>query len=261
LETIYVFLEEKNYENVVATCPFCKNKNKYNRATELNNLSIIMDEEVKCQNEICQKPFRIIGDIVNPSFDLLIFDCFELIKEKRYSYCILNLAQSFEMFFALYLRVEFLYKPYAQQGNNDPFLLKTATDHLVKKTKALTFHGMQALFLNHIILTKVLMKRNAASLSESEIILAQLTTNIPDEKTLSQVEDPKLMQLLIKLRNTNIGQIRNNVVHKNGYRPSLAIVESAISETEDILNGLRSSLGPLTDNQFRYKKVVENQIV
>jgi hypothetical protein len=253
LDTIYVWLEDKNYENVVATCPFCNHRNTFNRATDLKKLTLIIDEEVHCQNESCQKPFRIVGDIANPSFELLIFDCYKLKAEKRYSYCILNLAQSFEMFFALYLRVEILYKPFAQEGMHDQARLKRATDNLAKKTKELTFSGMRAFFLNHIVLSRALMKRNAASLDESEIILAQLTSNMPNQKTLSQVDDPTLMQWLLKVSETKIGEIRNKVVHKSGYRPSLAVVEAAISETEEILNGLRSALGPLTDRQFRYR--------
>ena len=253
MDNIYVWLEDKNYENVVATCPFCNHKNTFNRATDLKNLSMIMNEEVQCQNDSCRKPFRIVGDIANPSYELLIIDSYKLKAEKRYSYCILNLAQSFEMFFALYLRVEILYKPYAREGKLDPPRLKKATDNLAKKTKELTFSGMRALFLNHIVLTRALMKRNAASLDESEIILAQLTTNMPNQNTLSQVDNPTLMPWLIKVSKTQIGEIRNKVVHKSGYRPSLAVVEATISETEEILNGLRSVLGPLSDRQFRYR--------
>ena len=251
--TPYVWLYDKNYENVFAACPFCKQKNAFNRATDLNDLSPITDKEVRCLNKSCGKSFRIVGDIVNPAFELLIYDCYKLIEEKRYSYCILNLAQSWEMFFALYLRVEILYKPYGRERINDPVRLSKATANLTKRTRELTFSGMRAFFLNHIVLTRALMKRNAESLDESKIILTQLTTNIPSVETLSRVDDPKLVPWLTKVSETRIGEIRNHVVHKSGYRPSLAEVETAISETEEILNGLRPALGTLTDRQFRYR--------
>ena len=248
-----VWLDDRNYENVFAVCPFCQQKSTFNRATDLNDLSTITDKEVRCLNKSCGKSFRIAGDIVNPAFELLIYDCYKLIEEKRYSYCILNLAQSWEMFFALYLRVEILYKPYAREGETDPVRLSKATTNLTNRTKEYTFSGMRAFFLNHIVLTRVLMKRNVESLDESQIILAQLTTNTPSIESLSRVDDPKLAPWLTKVSETHIGETRNKVVHKIGYRPSLAEVEKAISETQEIQNGLRSALGTLSDSRFRYR--------
>jgi hypothetical protein len=157
------------------------------------------------------------------------------------------------MFFALYLRVEILYKPYARERNIDTVRLSQATTNLTKRTRELTFSGMRAFFLNHVVLTRALIKRNADSLDESKIILAQLTTNIPSIEALSRVNDPKLVPWLNKVSEIRIGELRNNVVHKSGYRPSLVEVEKAISETEEIMNGLRSALGTLTDRQFRYR--------
>ena len=159
------------------------------------------------------------------------------------------------MFFALYLRVEIVYKPFGKDEQQNLIFLRTASDNLTKKTKELSFAGMRALFLNHIVLTRVLMKRNAVSLDESEIILAQLTTNIPSRKTLSQVDNPLFAQMLIKVSETQIGDMRNKVVHKSGCRPSLAEVEAALSETQEIINGLRSTLGRLTDYYQEYRVI------
>jgi hypothetical protein len=50
---------------------------------------------------------------------MLIRDCWLLKKQKRYSYCILNLCQAYEMYFALYLRVMLIYKPYGNENNHD----------------------------------------------------------------------------------------------------------------------------------------------
>jgi hypothetical protein len=239
---------EMSYENIVAVCPFCGERNTFNRVSDLNDLNPIASKEVQCSNNNCKMKFRINGDIINQPYELLIFDCYKLIQDKRYSYCILNLAQSFEMFFALYLRVEVLYKPFAQEGLYDYGYLNKVNDKLEKKIKDLTFSGMRALFLNHIIVTRILMKRNAASLHESETILSQLTTNDPNRDVLSQVNDPKLAQLLIQVSQTKIGEKRNKVVHKSGYRPSLIEVEESLSETQKILYGILSIFGFLVDD-------------
>lgn len=249
----YVSLVEMSYENVVAICPSCGLRNTFNRASDLKDLSPIMDKEVHCLNNKCQKLFRINGDIINLPYELLIIDCDKLKAEKHYSNCILNLAQSFEMFFALYLRVEILYKPFAQEEKYDLPRLKSAKANLTKKIKDLSFYGMRALFLNHIVLTRVLMKRRTASLQEAKTVLAQLTIYNPDHEILSQVDDPKFAQLLKKISVTKINDMRNKVVHKGGYRPSLTDVESSISEAKDIIYGLLPFLGQLTDHHEWYR--------
>lgn len=250
---INVKLEDMNYENVVAICPSCNHRNVYNRATDLMDQSIISYGLVKCQNINCGQDLNLIGDIVNPPYELLILDCTQLIEERKYAYCILNLTQSFEMFFALFLRVEIVFKPYAEENWNNPFNFNKALANLEKYTKNVTFNDMRSLFLNYIILTKVLMKRNATSLFESEIILNQLKKNSPSKDVLQSIEDDKLSNLLINLQSCEINSIRNNVVHKRGYRPSLATVEKALNETQGLIYGLNSCLAPLIDKPIFYK--------
>ncbi len=69
---------------------------------------------VYCSDTRCSKPFHISGDLVSAAYEMLIFDCYDLKEEKKYGYCIRNLAQAWESFFSLYLRVSLLYRPFAR---------------------------------------------------------------------------------------------------------------------------------------------------
>ena len=61
----------------------------------------------------CGKLFRLISDSVNERHEQLLFDCYELLERKHYMNCIISVTQSYEMFFGLYLRVAFLYRPFS----------------------------------------------------------------------------------------------------------------------------------------------------
>ena len=141
-----------------------------------------------------------------------------------------------------------------QAESDDLAHLNKTSAVLAKKIKDQAFTGMRAVFLNHVVLTRVLMKHHVTSLQESEAVITQLTTKNPSQEVLSLVDDPKLAALLVEVSNCQIGDLRNRVVHKSGYRPSLAEVESAISETQTILYGLQSVLGTLTDHVDWYRK-------
>ena len=251
-ELVFAWIYEKNWETVKVICPFCGCVNIYNRATDLKELSpITSGNPVQCDG--CQKQFGIVGDIVNPDYEKLIFDCHELQKQKRYGHCILNLAQSFEMFFALFLRVELLYKPFSREKTSDIRRLEKAKEKLEKKIHSFTFSDMRSYFLNLIILTRILKIKTPSSLGEAEVVLSQLSTNHPSLNILSHINDSKFEDLLHKVSQTKIGELRNNVVHKSGYRPLKKEFDNALIETQEIQNGLLFFLGTLTDNYWAYR--------
>ena len=166
------------YENFIADCPHCSHRNVYNRASDLKDLAPIAFKEVACTNASCGKLFRINNDRISPIYQTLIFDCHKLIEEKKYSYCILNLAQAFEVFFALHLRVEILYKPFVRSIDHDINKLNKISISLYKRIKDQTFSGMRALFLNHLVLSRVLLSSEIQLLDDSEVIISQLITSV-----------------------------------------------------------------------------------
>src|SRR5690349_9162011 len=100
----YATKKETYYETFEAECPACGHWNIFNRVSDFKTVEPIAFKTVICLD--CQNDFNINGDQINSAYEMLIFDCYKLKSIKRYSYCILNLAQAYEVFFSQYLRVE-----------------------------------------------------------------------------------------------------------------------------------------------------------
>jgi len=72
-----------------------------------------------CLSPLCGKSFNINSDLVNSAHEMLVLDCHELLRQKHYMNCIMTLAQAYEVFFSLFLRVDLLYKPLAADPEED----------------------------------------------------------------------------------------------------------------------------------------------
>ncbi|MFH0802939.1 MAG: hypothetical protein V2A78_11235 [bacterium] len=245
---LYAKKKETSYENFIAWCPDCDYKNIYNRITDLKTTEAIGFMKVKCLNDICGKEFNINGDSINPAFQMLVFDCCDLKQEKRYSYCILNLAQAFEVFFSLYFRVELLYKPFSiehKKGKDSLNHMNELSKQLYEKIKTYPFVKLRNIFLN-----RLLINQPTKSLDDAEKIIKDLNslTTTPSDIMIGNIQDAHLSELLINLKNTKICELRNNVVHKLAYRPSIGEVDAAIKETRSILFPLASCLGMKIDD-------------
>ncbi len=256
MNELYVTKKKMNYENFVAWCPYCDFKNIFNRVTDLRTTEPIAFMKVKCLNDSCGKKFNINGDLVSPAFQMLVIDCYDLKKEKRYSYCILNLAQAFEVFFSLYLRVELLYKPFCinRKRREVEVCLNRMNELeklLYKKIKSYTFSRLRNIFIN-----RVLCNESIDSLNYSEPIINKLDLfkDVPSDEKIESVQNTRLSKLLIDLKNTKIGELRNHVVHKSAYRPSVEEVDKSIEETRSILFSLANCLGIKTDDINWYMK-------
>jgi hypothetical protein len=170
---------------------------------------------------------------------MLVFDCQELIDRKHYMNCILILAQAYEIFFSLYLRVELLYKPFAADSNNDVIELNRLLNALQDKIKDHTFARMRALFLQHII-----GYHFPKNLVEAEALIKKLPDcpGDPKDAAIEGISNVKLVPLLKALKATNINTLRNRVVHKQAYRPTREEVVSALTEARSILFPLNAHL-------------------
>ena len=233
-----------SYENFLAECPLCGKENIFNRASDLKTFEPISGLDVSCQNDHCRKPFRIIGDSVNCAHEMLIFDCYELLERKHYMNCLLSLAQAYEVFFSLFLRVELLYKPFATDPNQDLAEFNRLSEALQEKIKHHTFVPMRALFLQHIV-----ARYSPKNLIESAVIIGDLPDHPagPKDTAIEGLADAKLVPLLKALKATSIHTLRNHVVHKHAYRPTRDEVEATLEETRSILFPLTRHL-QLYDN-------------
>lgn len=236
----YAERKRTSYENFVAQCPWCGQESIFNRATDLKDLSPIAFRTVSCLNPACGKPFNINGDSVNSAHEMLVFDCYELLQLKHYMNCILTLAQAYEVFFSLFLRVELLYKPFARDIRKDISRLNRLAEQLNEKVKEYTFARMRALFLRQLI-----AGLRPANLAEAEAAIAGLEDRPSDPKDteLEALSDRQLVDLLKALKSTTINILRNRVVHKQAYRPTREEAEAALEEARSLLFPLTSRLG------------------
>lgn len=255
-----VKIKQASYENIVVECPWCSRENIFNRASDLRTFRPIAGRNVSCQSLDCGKSFRIVSDSVNNPHEMLIFDCHELLERKHYMNCILTLAQAYEVFFSLFLRVELLYKPFARDIEKDIDHLNRLAEQFSEKVKSHTFAPMRALFLRQIIYGP-----HPANLAEAEKAIGGLEAGLkarlkarPSDPTDAELEvlgDKQLVALLKALKSATINTLRNRVVHKQAYRPTREEAEAALEEARSLLFPLTSRLGLRDDINWYMSRV------
>lgn len=228
-----------SYENFVAECPSCGRESIFNRASDLRTFEPIGGRDVSCQSADCGRPFRIVGDLVNSAHEMLVFDCCELLQRKHYMSVVLSLAQAYEVFFSLFFRVEFLYRPFGADPDRKLTDLNKLSEALHKKLKDHTFAPMRALFLQHMV-----SRLEPKSLAKAKDFVAALPDcpGNPKDAAIDSVADVKVVPLLKALKATTINSLRNRIVHKQAYRPTRQETEEALKEARSILFPLTSHL-------------------
>src|SRR5689334_15442248 len=108
---------DASYENLYANCPWCGRENIFNRVTDLKTRDPIAGRNVVCEHNDCGRTFRLTGDFANPPYEMMVFDCYELIRRKRYMYVVLNVAQAYEIFFNLFFQAELAFNPFQRSGD------------------------------------------------------------------------------------------------------------------------------------------------
>lgn len=232
------------YENLSVVCEHCGQTNLFNRATDLPTLEPISGLDVVCMNKSCGKTFRIYGDTINPAFEMLVFDCAELYRVKHYASCIVNLTQAWETFFANYLRVELAYRRYALDDDLDKLNFNLAS--LYELSKRWTFGGLRNVFLNMCVEPI----ESVGVLSEK---CAQYKSTLVREKLIDVKTD--IRKLLEKLYDSEIGELRNKIVHKSAYRPHKNEVDKYFKETSETLFPLGHKLGIRGDDVNWYVNI------
>ena len=232
-----------SYENFTAECPWCHKESIFNRASDLRTFEPVAGRDVSCMNGDCGRPFRIVGDVVNPAHEMLILDCHELIESKHYMNCILSLAQAYEMLFNLYFQVSLLYKPYAEDSNRDLDELNRLSTRLLAKTRRHAFSDSRALFLQLVVAGQGPHDLHGAGTAISQIPKKPAyKPGLPGDAAIEGVEDTNLIPLLKALKKTRINEVRNKIVHKSAYRPTAKEAQKYLKETEAALFALTQFL-------------------
>jgi hypothetical protein len=84
---------------------------------------------------------------------------------------------------------------------------------------------------------------NIASLDEAErrirvLNLNKQPPNLPKDSDIAAYNNPRLADVLKRLKYTKINQLRNRIAHHRAYRPSLAELDEMLDETRDIIFSL-----------------------
>ena len=236
---IAVSIRVSGYENIVVDCPMCNDEVRFNRASDLQTFAPVAGANVSCYK--CGGEFWINGDSINERHEALLFDCHEHLLAKRYMNCILNVCQAYEMFFSLYLRVNLLYRPFANdhhKGRASTDVLNARFRELARETEKLSFERMRNIFLALLVRAD-----RPASLEEAKGHIDSLRAHsCPKDNDLTAGRDKKTLKLLLRVKRTKISEMRNDVVHKNGYRPDRSEAEGALKEARSVLFPLTSLL-------------------
>ena len=241
------------YENFEACCPHCKKWSIYNRASDLKTFRLVTGQTVRCQNTECGKEFSIGGDLINPAWQMILMDCEVLKQQRRYSSCVLNLAQAFEIYFALFLRVELVYKPYGIEKSYDLDRRNELSVLLFEITRKWTFFPLRNIFI-----ALLLKQSKPNTMTESEVVIKSLPSianTEPSDEAIFALPDQKLSEILLELKKSTVSSLRNNVVHKDAYRPTIEEVEKAIEESSRILYRLEHCLNVLMDQPWFYESL------
>jgi len=236
-----------NYENFIAVCPICEVENTYNRVTDLKTIEPISFKTVKCFK--CNQNFNINYDTVSEAYQYLILDVYELKEQKRYMYCILNLAQAMESFLSYSIRVKLLWQPFKDRVIEGVDEFNSISNQFHNTSKTDTFRNLRSLFFK-IYLNNI----DFSSTSKIEDFINKHSTYKKYNPTHTEIEDypdSNLVNLFLKLNNTKVPDLRNKVVHKYSYRPTLEEVEECLKETRYIVFRLASQLN-IQDNLYYF---------
>jgi hypothetical protein len=147
-------------------------------------------------------------------------------------------AQALEVFFGSVLYVILLYRPFVR--HRDLALFNRLSSGLYRTMRKRSFVAMRNLFLWTII------NRIAPSdLAETEAVIGSFPRSIRMKKGELARAPEGLRGDLEALWEARAPVLRNRVVHKDAYRPSLKEAKEALEEAKAIIYALKNKLGPV----------------
>jgi hypothetical protein len=245
-----VWIKRHDYETVTAQCDNCGFLCIFNRIDDIGDPGPYMGRDVTCSN--CREQFRIIGDIINPAYELFIFDAGEHFQSKRYMICAASLAQAWEIFFTTFIFSNYLYRPFFENEDTKRDLeqLNRLSSQLEDAIRNHTFFP-----LRNVLMNTVVRRVHPQTLDESRKAIPRIVKeNFGQDVPMAQITafpDPKARDLLLRLLNLTIGDLRNKVVHRRAYRPRRAEVKKCYDEELDLLNNVKRAFDVRTFEDWR----------
>ena len=233
---------EPTYENVYAVCPQCGRRNIFNRVTDLGTTEPIAGKAINCESADCDVELWITNDRINPAHEALLFDCRELLERKQYMQTVLTVSQAFEVFFSHFLHVQVLYRTYANEGAHDVPRLNVLLQSLYEHTKTYTFEPMRSLFLDLAAAGTSFATLNDAGVWIDMLPARAHVVKKPKRTVMEAVPSEHLRNLLLALYEVEVASKRNQVVHKQAYRPTAVEASDCLEEASAILLPLTREL-------------------
>jgi hypothetical protein len=238
---LYAMTKDTNYENFIAECPYCdcKNENIFNRVSDLKTTKPISSMEVKCLK--CKRKFRITSDLVSEKHQYLIYDCYELLKQKRYMYCVINLCIACEAFFLKGIEVKLLWEPWKQKlFQRDTEIFNHYSDKLYKKTHDYTYSKLLNVFFDLYLKNRSF--HSQMSIDDYMNVIDCFAKIEPKDEDMQKYHDPETRDLFMRLKKLKINEMRNKVAHKYAFRPTLQDAKKYHKEVESIIFSLQTRL-------------------
>lgn len=233
------------YENFEAECPHCSYWNIFNRVVDLEGASNIAFRKVVCLNSLCKCDFAINGDSADVPYAKVFLDAYGLMAVKRYGDAVLNIARAYEMFFAHALFEILVWKPFmANRRRRDVNNFYGAGDvnpvvgQLQATLATWSYWRMRNAFVSVALIGSV------DTLAAGNAIVLELLERSKriDMAGIDALQDGVLQDLLRMLVQSAAPTLRNKVIHKSGYRPTVKEAEQVFEEARHIIWTLASRL-------------------
>lgn len=227
-------IEDRDYETVTARCDECGSLCVFNRVDDIGHPGPYDGCDVTCL--VCGASFWIYGDVINPAYQFFIFASDEHMRRKHYMLSVTSLAQAWEMFFEAFVYSNYLYRPFCS-NERYPGDLKQAN-----RLGALLGDAIQKFTfdpLRNVLVNTIVEGVHPVTLDDSETAVPRITDDDfrrrPAKTRVEAFPDPAVRDLLLRLQDLRINELRNKVVHKGAYRPRRAEVEECRDDEIGVL--------------------------
>jgi len=218
-------IKEGTYENIFVDCPYCQKELIFNRLSDLQTIEAISGKDLKCEN--CEKIFWATSDRVTfAKYRWFLEDLPILKKQKRYGLYIFSLCQACETFMHQAIINKLIDTNPAYRDEEGYFCGKNKAD-------AEDYNEIYREFCNKEIseITKNGLKDGTLYQKAAFDPLRKLFLHIFNDArknklpTLKKLKEDKRAKSFCVIERTDINQTRNNIVHKNAYRPDFCDVQ------------------------------------
>jgi hypothetical protein len=235
-------IRNATHETVTANCDRCGAECIFSRRDDLHTIMPIAGKRVVCAT--CGESFWISGDTVTDSWRFILNDAKADHRAKRYGPAITRACHAWELFMYACAEAIFMFRPYfsEQSDERDFDSLNELSRRLRAETKKFTFGPLKNLMSNVIARRIAPHTVDDATRAIASISSLSLRNPVPAD-VLAGIREADLLRLIEGLNGLTVGTLRNDVIHKTGYRPAAEEVERCLHDEVGLLYRLKDRLG------------------